>query len=176
MSPKINSTTYLAISAFVLAMLCTAAIGDIIYVDKNSTGANDGSSWADGYNFLQDALADANSADKPVEIWVAQGTYKPSEGLVAIPEFDWRTATFQLINGVAIYGGFPSGGAEFAQRDPNLYETILSGDLGENDIEVGDPCDLLTEMTRAENSYHIVIGKDVNEIAVLDGFTIKSGL
>jgi len=48
----------------------------IIYVDGRSAGANDGASWADAYNFLQDALADANSSEKPVEIRVAQGHFK----------------------------------------------------------------------------------------------------
>ncbi|MHC4752483.1 MAG: right-handed parallel beta-helix repeat-containing protein [Planctomycetota bacterium] len=175
MSPKINLTTFLTISVLLLATLCTSAVGKTIYVEKNATGANDGSSWADAYNFLQDALADAKSAEKPIEVWVTEGTYTPDSNSVDPNGTGKREATFGLINGVSIYGGFPSGGTEFEKRDPNLNETILSGDLDGDDVTVNDPCDLLNEPSRAENSYHVVTGEDVNEIAVLDGLTIKAG-
>ena len=58
-----NPTTCLGISIF-LAFLAVgpAAAEKIIYVDDDATGADDGSSWQDAYNFLQDALADAVSA------------------------------------------------------------------------------------------------------------------
>ena len=55
-----NLETFLAISLFLLATVSTA-MGKIIYVDANAVGANDGSSWADGYRCLQDALAVASS-------------------------------------------------------------------------------------------------------------------
>ena len=51
----------------------------IYYVDSDANGANDGSSWVDAFNYLQDALADAYSSVKPVEIHVAQGIYKPDQ-------------------------------------------------------------------------------------------------
>jgi parallel beta-helix repeat protein/predicted outer membrane repeat protein len=146
----------------------------IIYVDADATGANDGSSWADAYNFLQDALADANASAKPIDIRVAQGVYKPDQGAGITPGD--RTATFQLIRGVALKGGYTGFGEKDPNaRDINLYETILSGDLNGNDVEVNDPCDLENEPTRAENSYHVVIASETNETAVLDGFTITGG-
>ena len=80
-----------------------------------------------------------------------------------------RTDTFQLISGVGIYGGFPSGGGGWETRDPNLYETILSGDIDANDV--GD----LDDPSRNENSYHVVTGDSVDATAVLDGFTITAG-
>ena len=99
-----------------------------IYVDADAPGANNGSSWENAYVYLQDALADANAAEKPIEIRVAQGIYKPDQGVIQAPGD--RTATFQLINGITLKGGY--GG--FSEQDPDaryidLYNTILSGDL-----------------------------------------------
>ncbi|MHC4545339.1 MAG: hypothetical protein ACYTDW_14845 [Planctomycetota bacterium] len=55
-----NLETFLAISLLLLGTVSTAT-GKIIYVDANAVGANDGSSWADAYWCLQDALAVASS-------------------------------------------------------------------------------------------------------------------
>ena len=57
-----------------------------------------------GYPTLQDALVAASNGD---EIWVVEGTYKPDRG--GGQTLGDRGATFQLKNGVAIYGGFPVG-------------------------------------------------------------------
>jgi len=162
--------------SFFLLMLCSAGTAKTIYVDDDAAGANDGTSWGNAYTFLQEALADARLAEKPVEIRVAQGIYRPNEGLIAIPKFDWRTTTFQLINDVTLKGGY-AGIGEF---DPNacdikIYQTILSGDLNDNDADVNEPEYLLDEPTRAENSFHVVTSRDDNPTAVLDGFTITGG-
>ena len=36
----------------------------IIYVDADAIGANDGSSWANAFNYLQDALITASAGDE----------------------------------------------------------------------------------------------------------------
>jgi len=144
----------------------------VIYVDANATGANNGTSWANAYKYLQNALWAATSG---YEVWVAQGTYKPDRDINHPSGTGSRTATFQLKNNVAIYGGFPSGGGTWANRDPNAHQTILSGDLSGNDANVSDPCNLLTEPTRAENSYHVITGSNTDATAILDGFTIRAG-
>ena len=130
-----------------------------IYVDANATGANNGTSWQDAYKYLQDALEDANISPGCAEIWVAQGTYRPDEDTAHPDGNDSRTATFQLKNNVAIYGGYPHGGGS---RDPNTYTTTLSGDIG-------------TIGNNNDNSYHVVTGSGTNATAVLDGFTITAG-
>jgi hypothetical protein len=159
-----------------LAVFSTTAGAKTIYVDDDANGLNNGSSWDNAYNFLQDALADAKSAQKPVEIRVAQGTYRLDEDTLHPNGTGIREATFQLINSVTLKGGY----AGYGQPDPNnwnidLYKTILSGDLDGNDVEVSDPCDLLTEPTRAENSYHVVTGSKTDATAILDGFTVTGG-
>lgn len=157
------------ISAFLLAMV-SAAGAHVIFVDDDATGAGDGSSWVDAHNYLQDALAASSNGD---DIWVAEGTYKPDRGGGITPGD--RTATFALKSGVALYGGFPSGGGDWGDRDPVAYETVLSGDLNGNDVPVADPGDLSDEPTRAENSYHVVTSSGNDNTAVMDGFTITAG-
>jgi hypothetical protein len=145
----------------------------IIYVDVDANGANDGSSWTNAFNYLQDALATAIYGD---EIQVAEGVYKPDCNSGHPGGTGDRNATFQLIDGVAVKGGY----AGLGEPDPNacdarLYETILSGDLAGDDVEVSEACDLPSEPTRAENSDHVVTGNGTDHSAILDGFTITGG-
>lgn len=138
-------------------------ITEIIYVDVQATGNNDGSSWQHAYNSLQPALTRAYRGAK---IWVAEGVYKPTYDPTD------RTATFQLVDGAELYGGFPAGGSTFAQRHPQAYPTILSGDIDNND--------LLIPATHAHhivgnNSYHVVTSQGASERTLLDGFTISGG-
>ena len=131
-----------------------------IYVDVDATGgANDGSSWEDAYTTLQPALDEAVAGD---EIWVAEGIYTPTQ------EFspgDPRSATFQLKNGVSLYGGFdPSvGDVGWEDRDWVNNVAILSGNIGDPD-------------TSDDNSYHVFYhpyGWGGN--AILDGVTVTGG-
>jgi hypothetical protein len=142
------------------------AYGKIIYVDDDATGTNDGSGWANAYVYLQDALADANDAQKPVEIRVAQGTYTPDCGNGYVRGD--KQAKFLLKSGITIKGGFAGVGAD----DPNawdhqVYETVLSGDLSGNDER------LLSNFV--ENSDHVIWCIEGDASAVLDGFTITGG-
>jgi hypothetical protein len=158
---------------FLLVAASIASAGEIIYVDDDASAGGDGTSWAAAFKYLQDALAAADAND---EIRVAQGTYIPDQNSVNPGGSGDRLATFQLISGVAVYGGY----AGFGEPDPNdrdveAYETILSGDLAGNDVPVANPDDLLNEPTRSENSYHVVTGSGTDETVVLDGFTITGG-
>jgi predicted outer membrane repeat protein len=134
----------------------------ILYVDTDATGANDGEEWHDAFTFLQDALNDARSGD---QIWVAEGTYKPDQGIGYT--LGDRTATFQLKNGVAIYGGFIGNEISLSERNVKGHQTILSGDLADNDGPDFTNYD--------ENSIHVVTGSDTNASAIIDGFTITAG-
>jgi len=154
------------------------AIDKIIYVDMNAVGANDGSSWADAYKYLQDALSDATVLKDigTVEIRVAQGVYTPDRNTTFPEGTGNRLATFQLISGVPIRGGYAGFGApDPNDRDIIAHESILSGDLSGNDIDVNDPKKLWHEPTRNENSYRVVTSDETNQTTVLDGFIITAG-
>ena len=151
-----------------------SAWGDVVYVDGTAPGANDGTSWENAYNFLQDALPAVGPVGARLEIRVAQGVYKPDQGLEVTPG-DWEAA-FELTGNIAVKGGY----AGYGQPDPNardidLYKTILSGDLPGNDADVQDPCDLLYEPTRQDNSFHVLIASSADANTILDGFTITGG-
>lgn len=167
--------------SFLTACLCVLAVGasssaGVLYVDAGATGANDGSSWQNAYTYLQDALAAAGTADKPLEIRVARGIYKPDQGTGITPgDCD---ATFQLLDGVTLAGGYAGiGSADPNARDVALYETILSGDLKGDDADVND----LRQVWAAKgpvvsgNSRHVVTASGTDATAVLDGFTITAG-
>jgi hypothetical protein len=156
---------------FVALVIAPTVTGEVIFVDADAHGANDGSSWNDAFNYLQDALANAHSGD---EIRVAQGTYRPDRGAGITPGD--RTSTFWLIDGVNLKGGY----AGFGEPDPderniNKYETVLSGDLAENDVEVRIVQELWNEPSRAENSFHVVRVSLANPRTILDGFMITAG-
>ena len=124
-----KNVTFGCILTIVIVLLTTvSATGQtIVYVDENAAGTNTGTSWENAYNYLQDALASAQSSD---EIWIAQGTYKPNQGIGQT-----SGATFNLKNGVDIYGGYAGFGKPNPNtRDIELYKTILSGDLDDNDL------------------------------------------
>ena len=143
----------------------------IIYVDDDSTGLNDGSSWENAYIHLQDALLQAKLMEKPVEIRVAQGIYTPDKGVNLTPG-DYE-ASFELINGVTLSGGY----AGTIETDPNtrdieLYKTILSGDLQNDDPNIIDPDNTSIYL---DNSYNVINASFTDETSILDGFTISGG-
>jgi disaggregatase-related protein/parallel beta helix pectate lyase-like protein len=156
----------------VFFLATTGASADIIYVDASATGANDGSNWSDAFTELQSALAEAAYDD---QIWAAAGTYRPDFDTTTHIHTGSKHATFLLIRGTAIYGGFPVGGGTWQQRNPDSLETILTGDLKLNDGAVNDPQALLDELTRMENVYHVVTAKNTDPNTILDGLTISDG-
>jgi hypothetical protein len=147
----------------------------VIYVDADAVGANNGTSWNDAYTFLQDALANANDSEKPVEIHVAQGIYKPNEGGQIQPN-NPREATFCLDGDVTLKGGYAGiSEPDPDARDVELYPAILSGDLNGDDLPTEKPPLMLAGPTRIDNSYHVIDVRSISGTVVLDGFTITGG-
>jgi len=121
----------------------------IIFIDVNASGSNNGTSWSDAYNDLQEGLNNSSPGDS---VWVAAGTYYPTTTTD-------RDTTFKMPDSVAVYGGFD--GSEFAlnERDWKINETVLSGDIGTADDST-------------DNSFHVVEG---GNYTVLNGFIIEEG-
>ena len=125
----------------------------IIYVKSGEMG--NGSAWGNAFGSLQDALAAASFGD---QIWVAAGTYTPGSE---------RTSTFELKDGVAIYGGFAGTENNLSQRNVEDNVTILSGDI-------------VTEEEVQTNVFHIVTASGsildpISNDTILDGFTLSGG-
>lgn len=128
-----------------------------VFVDADATsGNNDGSSWANAFLKLEDAIDIVTNCDYNV-IWVAEGTYKRNEaGTGTFP----RRIYYQFDSDVEIYGGFNGTEQSLLERDLSAHETILSGDIG---IQ-GDISDNTHIIVRARAEYFL-----------MDGFTITSG-
>src|SRR5688572_8959945 len=118
-------------------------------------GAVSGSCGADWANpcDLQYVLDVLTSQSTGGEVWVKAGTYFPGED---------RRETFELRNGVALYGGFAGTETTRAQRELGFHFSILDGDIG-------------TRWFNGDNSYHVVSSYNTDSTAVLDGFTITGG-
>jgi predicted outer membrane repeat protein len=127
----------------------------VIFVDGTATGAANGLSWTDAFTGLQDALAMANECTTSVEIWVAAGTYYPSDT-------DDRDARFELVNNTGIYGGFAGTETQRSERDWRANVTVLSGDIG-------------VDEDNSDNSYHVTWASGTDSTAIIDGFTITRG-
>lgn len=124
----------------------------IIYVDKNATGLNNGTSWVNAYNDLQTALSVAFVND---DIWVAAGVYKPTTSTT-------RSISFVMKNTVDMFGGFNGTETAVNQRNIAANPTVLSGDIG-----------VLGSNT--DNTYRVVKIENFTAPFTFDGFQIVSG-
>ena len=121
----------LALAIVSLVLVPAARAQSVWHVDDDASANGDGLSWGTAFRYLQDAL---DVATNGAEIHVAGGTYRPDQDEGGNVTSGDREATFQLINGHAIRGGYAGIGAPDPDvRDVAAYETILSGDLARDD-------------------------------------------
>ena len=101
------------------------------------------------------AIPPGNDVDA---IWIAEGVYKPNAEL---EPGDPRSASFSLLDGVTLYGGFAGTEVTLEERDISAHATELSGDLAAVD-------------DASDNAYTVVYcGEDIE--ASLDGLWITRG-
>ncbi|WP_194852315.1 BspA family leucine-rich repeat surface protein [Nonlabens antarcticus] len=155
----------------VTTLKLTPDANNILYVNKTATGNKTGDSWVNAIPELADALVwgDNNKADfttKPLQIWVAGGTYKPLYSARDGANFAEETKdnAFLMVNNVQLYGGFAGTESILAERDLSITanKTTLSGDIG----AVNDDTD---------NANNVVVSFGAVGTARLDGFTVSSG-
>lgn len=148
------------ITPLLILSLHTQLLAGTIYVNQAATGANNGASWTNAYTDLQNALSSAVAGD---EIWVAQGSYKPTSGTS-------RFISFELKKGIALYGGFSGNESLLSERNDNPLTngTILTGDLNGDDAP--------NFVNRNDNTSSVVKTSPLSDATtILDGFTITAG-
>jgi predicted outer membrane repeat protein len=164
-----------AVALVVGALLFIAQVspGKVIYVDAGATGANNGTSWGDAYVHLQDGITNAVANDEIRVAGGAGGVYCPDRGVGYTPGD--RMTSFVLKSRVMILGGFPPGGGTVEERDWTVHQTMLSGDLNGDDNPDTLVQNLLSDATRADNSYNVVYSDFCGSATLLDGLTIMGG-
>ena len=128
--------------------------GNKVYVDPSAIGTRSGTSWANAMHYLPAAMdvAGCRTADS---VFVAQGTYLPTLTTN-------RALSFHIPNNTLVFGGFPTGGSTFALRNPVLYPSTLSGDIG-------------VANNNSDNVYHVLKVDSAQLNLLLDGVTLTRG-
>ncbi len=127
----------------------------ILYVDATKNGLK-GDSWFNAFSSLQTAINIAGDGD---QIWVAAGTYLPTQKINGITN---RHKTFHINNDIQIFGGFSGTETTLNQRDWQAYPTILSGNTGNLN-------------SNTDNAYHVLYFDGVSGLMRLDGLIIEDG-
>jgi hypothetical protein len=122
------------------------------YVTSTGAGAMNGSTWLNAYpsTSLQIAINASGTGD---EVWVATGIYYTTTGTN-------RNISFNMKNGVSIYGSFSGTETLLSQRTLTAgLSSTLSAEIGVAGI--------------SDNSYHTISNVLLNNTAVIDGFIIR---
>jgi len=142
---------FLFVSCLLFALSASAAT---VFVDaENTSGTEDGTTWATAFTKIQDGIDAAAGAGG--EVWVAEGVYNE----VRLSD---ASGALVMAPNVHLYGGFIGlgpGGEEDAreQRDWTAHLTVIDGANGRG---------------AGARAYHVVIGADN---ATLDGFRVTGG-
>ncbi|MEL7472297.1 MAG: choice-of-anchor Q domain-containing protein [Planctomycetota bacterium] len=133
----------------------------VCYVDASRPTGGVGNAWDEAFSDLQNAIAFVRATRNCLNIQailIAEGTYTPTQPNGA------RSASFELADGVNLFGGYPTGGGT---PDPAAHPTILSGDFKNDDAPDGSS-------GTDNNSYHVVTGDGVTDVSISD-LTITRG-
>lgn len=161
----------------------TITHGRVWHVDDDATGPQDGKSWASAYRTLEQAIRTLQEGDT---IRVAQGFYTPLDEPVPkdsqtrkcrsggpchyhAPPTVWRVQRPCTIQGGYVGLGDP---CHPDSRDAALYPTILSGDIGGNDVKPDQILELPYEITRGDNVNVLQVQLDPGQKIVLEGLEL----
>ena len=142
--------------------LSTAAVGQaVLRVDMDAPSGGDGLTWPTAFTDIQDALTVARDLAAPVDIWIAEGTYR-ADHLEGDP-----FRSFDLFADLRLLGGFAGHEDQADQRDWITHPVVLDGDL------YGDDFPDFEGYTN--NTRHLVKAHDLSGPATLDGLTLRAG-
>ena len=95
---------------------------NMLYVDDSVATSGSGSSWACAKKTLAEAIKIANNNPAIKSIWVADGKYTPGPN---------RSDLFVISRAdLKIIGGFSGNETMESQANSELYQTVVTGDLG----------------------------------------------
>ncbi len=141
---------------------------NIIYIDSsNNTITGNGTSWAKSFTSLADALNILNASPAVfkgtgTQVWITKGTYLPTSDITGKSNLvNPSDLTFNIKNGIKLYGGFNGTESSINQRNILINKAILSGNLK-----------YLYDGARVFNVVSLVTSGDV---CTLDGLTITGG-
>ena len=130
------------------------------FVKSDATGNNDGTSWENAFTDLSVALQNTTAG----ELWVAEGTYKPGQGM---PD---SSSTFYVRGPLQLYGGFAGTESNLNERNLTANTTTLSGDMNDDDLEDD------FSMNKSDNVQHImVVDSMITSNVIIDGFEFLGG-
>jgi hypothetical protein len=95
---------------------------NIVHVDADAPGVENGSSWLNAYTTFEDGLAAAGGATNT--IWIAEGTY--------IDGFTFDVTS----DGLEVYGGFAGTETNVTERDWEANEVLLDGAAGHRVMDI----------------------------------------
>ncbi len=99
----------------------------VIMVNDSAPSGGTGAGWDNAINDLQEAFTLARASRGDIQqVWIAGGVYTPAPA-------GQRAQGFDLISGVSLYGGFVGTETSVDDRVPGAAQTILSGDLNQDD-------------------------------------------
>jgi len=145
---------------FAILSVCLALpsqAGNMVCHVSNS-GTGDGSSWTESMD-LHSALADVNCS----EIWVQSGTYYPTTGTD-------RFVSFVIDRTLKLYGGFAGNETSLNQRTPGLYPTILSGNIGDENVD-SDNTRTVIYIDGTDEMSNITATTEINGFTITKGYT-----
>lgn len=131
----------------------------VIYLSENANGNENGTTWADAFTQITDAIATFTGSE---EIWIA-GTFTPDGNTGQT-----RTITLAQDN-LVLVGGFAAGDTSKLNRNFSANPSIFTGDLLGNDTNLS----IFNDPSKIDNAFHVVTITGNN--VTLDGITISGG-
>jgi hypothetical protein len=129
-----------AVAFTVLISAAASHAQNVIYVDDSAQTGGDGSNWQSAHRFLTDAIDQAALTPGDDDIRIAEGTYWPDESAAFPAGTGDQCASFaipdsNLVGLTRLIGGYQGIGTpgDPDERDPDTFETVLTGDLAGND-------------------------------------------